>query len=306
MVTIPKTSASLPPREAKLEIKTVLARYKAEIDGALLSSIEQFGPETTLRKGCEYALLTAGKRFRPAIVLMVGRALNPEDERTHQSLLEAGVALEYIHVSSLVADDLPCMDDDALRRNRPTLHKVYGESVAVLVTYALIASGYEKVHRAAELLAEKGLLSEGEAALIARRAVQNVSHNSGVFGAVGGQYLDLFSSDCSKELFWEIVDKKTSSLFEISFVLGWLYGRGDFACLDRVKQLAAHFGRAFQLTDDLVDIEQDADGGLNAVSLFGLEKTIQLRDQELAAYQAILAELGLEKSDLSLLGYSLT
>jgi geranylgeranyl diphosphate synthase type II len=303
MVKNPTTSAF---SEAKLEMLAILARYKAEIDAALLKAMEEFGPETPLRKGCEYALLTSGKRFRPAIVLMVAHALHPEEKESRRALLEVGMAVEYTHVASLIADDLPCMDDDALRRDCPTLHKAHGEAVAVLVTYALLASGYEKVHRAADLLAESGLVSKEEAAVIARKAVQNVSYNSGIFGAVGGQYLDLYSSsNCPPELFWEIVDKKTSAIFEISFILGWLYGRGSLAQLNRVKQLAAHFGRAFQLADDLVDIEQDASGGLNAVTLFGKERTIQLRDQELAAYQAILTELGLDKSDLSLLGYSL-
>lgn len=302
MIKHPTAFAS---KEVRLEMFAILARYKAEIDAALLKAIEEFGPETPLRKGCEYALLTSGKRFRPAIVLMVAHALHPEEKKSRQALLEVGMAVEYTHVASLIADDLPCMDDDALRRDCPTLHKAHGEAVAVLVTYVLLASGYEKVHRAADLLAESGLVSKEEAAVIARKAVQNVSHNSGIFGATGGQYLDLYSSNCSAELFWEIVDKKTSALFEISFVLGWLYGRGNLAQLDRVKQLAAHFGRAFQLADDLVDIEQDANEGLNAVTLFGRERTIQLRDQEQAAYQAILTELGLEKSDLSLLGHSL-
>src|SRR5437016_8742652 len=117
-----------------------LAPYKARIEPAIVSSLSRFGEKTELRDACEYSLQTGGKRFRPAIVYMVTDALKSKNDVT-----DAALAVEFFHTASLIADDLPCMDNDDFRRGRPTTHKVYPESVALLASFALIAAGFEYI-----------------------------------------------------------------------------------------------------------------------------------------------------------------
>ena len=96
----------------------------------------ELGGATKLREACEYALTNGGKRFRPILLMMTAKAANGSVDVGY-----AALAVELFHTASLVADDLPCMDNDDMRRDKPSLHKVYGEGVALLVTYALIAAG---------------------------------------------------------------------------------------------------------------------------------------------------------------------
>ena len=111
--------------------------YQKLIEEKLLESISRLGPKNHVRDACEYALLNGGKRFRPALVLMVAADIGYDVD-----VIPAALGIEYFHTASLIADDLPCMDNDDERRNKPTTHRVYGESTALLATYALIAAGY--------------------------------------------------------------------------------------------------------------------------------------------------------------------
>ena len=112
-----------------------------KIEKEIARSILSFGEKTKLRDACEYALLSGGKRLRPIIVMMVADGLGHDLD-----VAPAALAVEFLHTASLVADDLPCMDNDDERREKPSLHKAYGESVALLASYSLIFAGYEKLH----------------------------------------------------------------------------------------------------------------------------------------------------------------
>ena len=247
-----------------------------------------FGPTTSpLAEACRYALLGGGKRFRPAMVFLMNDALG-----SHADVTQAALAVEMFHTASLIADDLPCMDDDDMRRSRPSLHRVYGEAVALLASYALIAEGY---HCLARVGAKGEIASE-----VLLLALENVAQNCGVLGAAGGQYLDLYPPNLHLDTVLEVLKKKTVTLFEMAFVLGWLYGQGDPKALPAVKRAAFHFGMAFQIADDLDDMKQDKKkvGAVSLALLLGPEPTKQRFLEEAASFRKEMQELGLERSEL--------
>lgn len=278
------------------DISQVLNPYKQRIDAALIENIPLFGDKTILRDACEYALLNGGKRFRPALVYMIAETLGYKND-----VSQAALAIELFHTASLVADDLPCMDDDDERRQRPSLHKVYGETVALLVSYAMIAAGYECLAKNANLIKSAHLPFSANSDRICVLALENATYNTGLFGATGGQFLDVFPPNLSLETLREIIHKKTVSLFEISFVFGWLFGGGDIHLLPVLKKAASHFGMAFQIADDLGDVAQDAenDRKVNVAAVCGEKKALQLFHEEIEGFRQALKLLKLESSPLS-------
>ncbi len=261
--------------------------YRSRVEMAIQEACVHFGPPSPVCEACVYTLKSGGKRFRPTIVLMVADAL-----KSKNTTVPAALAIEYFHTASLVADDLPCMDDDDVRRNQPSTHKKYGESIALLASYALIAEGYRKI---AENIALANLTNRLAAILL-----ECASINTGLYGATGGQFLDIQPPNLSLETLRDIIHKKTVSLFEIAFVFGWLFGGGSLEKLPHVKKLASHFGCAFQIADDIEDVEADALSGrrVNVAGVFGVEKAQQLLKEEAQGYLKMLATLGIESTPL--------
>lgn len=272
-----------------------LETYQMTINGLIENNIPLLGNSSRLRDACEYALSNGGKRFRPALVLLVGDALDVQYDLSFVAL-----AIEYFHTASLIADDLPCMDDDDERREKPSLHVAFGEATAIMASYALISAGYGFLAKNAELLAATHLPFAGSADAICRLSVENVSFNTGLFGATGGQYLDMHPSNLKLDDLREIAHKKTASLFEISFVLGWLYSGGNFEQLSLVKKVAYHFGMAFQIADDISDMEQDKRNGrpINFALAVGPVKAREILDQEIESYRRVLTELNIATPEL--------
>lgn len=276
----------------------LLLPYKKKIEKQIQASIESFGTKTPLRDACEYALLNGGKRFRPALVLMIAKALCD-----HADVTQAALAVEYFHTASLIADDLPCMDDDDERREKPSSHKVFGESTALLATYALISAGYACLVKNGQLIKEGRLPFSSRADEICLLAIENVSHNTGIHGATGGQYLDIDPPHVSIELIRETLYKKTVTVFEISFVLGWLFGGGDLSKLPLVKKSAYHFGMAFQIADDIGDSEQDKinERFINMANAYGNEVAIKMFHEEISQFKQTLQELKLFNEEFAAL-----
>ncbi len=274
----------------------ILAPYQAEIEAKLRSSISLLGKKTPLRDACEYALMNGGKRFRPFLVQLVAKAINSPVDVT-----QAALAVEFFHTASLVADDLPCMDNDDLRRDKPSLHKVYGESMALLTSYALIAAGYEFLAKNAETLRFSKAGYRLQSDRIGILALENATYNTGLAGATGGQFLDINPPDLNIETIKEIIRMKTVSLFEISFVLGWLYGGGELVKLDLVKKGAHHFGMAFQIADDFGDVDQDAQNHrlVNTVAIAGPEQADLMFHEELESFKLAMQTLKLDISELN-------
>lgn len=253
---------------------------KKQIEQLIAQSISSLGPPSKLREACAYALQNGGKRFRPLLVYAVTEAIGKKQDVSYSAL-----AVEYFHTASLIADDLPCMDNEEMRRGVPSLHKVYGESTALLVNYALIAAGYGFIAKNANGCGQ-----------VCTLAVENASFNTGLCGATGGQYMDLYPSQISLETIQEIIRLKTNSLFELSFVLGWACGGGDLAKIDLVKKAASHFGMAFQIMDDLQDQEQDKKNGrfINIALACGKGRAVQLAAKEIEAFYETIRKLQID------------
>jgi len=276
-------------------LENLLETYQQQIVKSIQENMESLGPRTKLREACEYALMNGGKRMRPAIVLMVAKALDYGADAT-----QAALCIEYFHTASLVADDLPCMDDDDLRRSKPSVHKKYGEAIAMLVSYALIAGGYACLARNAQVLKEAGLMVSSQSDKICVLALENATYNTGLSGATGGQFMDIFPPDLTMQTLREVIHKKTVSLFEVSFVSGWLFGGGDPAKLSLVKKAASHFGIAFQVADDIDDVEQDIQNErlVNVAARFGLKEAQKIVREEIKFYKQTLEDLNLSLPEL--------
>jgi geranylgeranyl diphosphate synthase, type II len=266
-----------------------LEEYRARIDQELAVAVEQMGDPSPLRDACAYALLNGGKRLRPMLVYLIAEAMGCQ-----RNVSAAALSVEYFHTASLIADDLPCMDNDDIRRNQPALHKVFGETIALLSSYTLVAAGYGAIYDASRGL--KNQFPEQTAQIDAMTAIclETVSQCAGLRGATHGQFLDLFPPDQSIETILTIILRKTATLFEISFVLGWLFGGGCLQRLEEVKQCARHLGVSFQIADDIQDFIQDKkSSSINIARVLGEELARERFNQELQGLNESLQSLGL-------------
>lgn len=268
--------------------KDLLTPFRIRFELELRSAIPTMGEKSALRDACEYAL-ASGKRVRPLLAMLVADALGHDLDVTPVSL-----GVEYFHTASLIADDLPCMDNDDERRSRASLHKAFPESVALLASYSLIAAGYESIYRNAEVM-KKHPKFAAEANVAATLGLGAVSECAGILGATNGQFLDLFPPDNTPATILKIIEQKTTSLFQLSFLLGWLFGGGDPAKLPQVKKCASHMGLAFQIADDLQDCTQDKqhECQANIAFIYGPDRAIELFHQEMKQFETSLQDLNL-------------
>lgn len=266
---------------------------KDKIDLALQGA---FLGTNKLSQAISYALLSGGKRIRPQIVCYIAEGLGH-----NLPVLEAALAVEFFHTASLIADDLPCMDNDTLRRGKKSVHAVFGESVALLASYALISEAFKKIEENGRKMALNELFfpKAYEATII---GLEEASRAAGIKGAVLGQYYDLFHESEGKmtEAFLEeLMYLKTGTLFQGAFVLGWVFGGGEFSYLDEVRRLARHMGLAFQIRDDLKDLAQDdKNGSVNFALLVGKELAQERFHLEINSALELLDNLPIEKTKL--------
>ncbi|MBP9841403.1 MAG: polyprenyl synthetase family protein [Simkaniaceae bacterium] len=257
-----------------------LHRIQTLFEVELNKGMDFLGPKTPLSQACEYALQSGGKRVRPLIVILVQEALGK------YFFPEGALSVEFFHTASLIADDLPCMDNDDQRRNHPSLHRVVGETTALLASYALISSAYEMIARASSYInAEVGMI-----------ALKFAAECAGICGATGGQYSDLFEKRRDWEAIKWVIEQKTITLFEVAFGFGWLFGGGDPSRLDEVRKVAYHFGMAFQIGDDLSDFQHDCtqENPMNAAICLGEKKALELCLEEIKRLKIGLKALKLE------------
>jgi geranylgeranyl pyrophosphate synthase len=227
-----------------------MAAYKARIEQVLDQWLALPDPGTPrLREAMRYSALSGGKRLRPLLVYVTGESLGAPLEE----LDAPAAAVELIHAYSLVHDDLPAMDDDDLRRGRPTCHRAFDEATAILVGDALQALAFAVLAQGAE--AGKA----GAARLIMVRILANASGTSGM---AGGQAIDLVSVGQSLgiEALENMHARKTGALIQCSVLLGAIAAGvtagEEFAALER---FGADIGLAFQIQDDILDVEGNAE-----------------------------------------------
>lgn len=210
-----------------------------------LDRFSKFGPgcPPQLEECVRYSLLAPGKRLRPVLTLLACHCCGGELE----DAVPAACSVEMIHAYSLIHDDLPAMDDDELRRGRPTNHVVYGEANAILAGDCLIA-------RAFEILAQ-----EIQPASVAASCCAALAKTAGATELVGGQFDDLAcqSQPGDRESLEAIHRRKTAALLRTSLRLGGLVANASEEMLERLKRYGDHLGLAFQITDDLLDQRGD-------------------------------------------------
>ncbi len=258
-------------------------------------------PQKTLFEAMRYSLLAGGKRLRPMMVYDFCRMCggNWEDAAPF------GAAIEMIHTYSLIHDDLPAMDNDDLRRGRPTNHKVYGEATAILAGDALLTAAFGQLAKAPY---------SAEAKI---HAVSVLAECAGELGMVGGQVLDIASEEraCTEQEILDIQYRKTGALIRAACVLGVIAGGGTVEQEKAAAVFADHLGLAFQIRDDILDQVGDAkvlgkavgtDEGKNTfLHLYGMEACERLVEQH--TEQAISALCAFENNAwMTELSHSLT
>jgi geranylgeranyl diphosphate synthase, type II len=228
-------------RERAIIVERALAETVAESDGAA----------SRLFEAMRYSLLAGGKRLRPVLALAACEAVGgPSD-----AAIGFACAIEMIHTYSLIHDDLPCMDDDDLRRGRPTNHKVYGEAIATLAGDGLLTDAFAVLTRSA--LGPKARIP----CQIALETVAELAEAAGSAGMVGGQVIDLLGEGRAMELreLEYLHRKKTGALFVAAVCGGARIGGADHVQLEALREYAKALGLAFQVVDDLLDVEESAE-----------------------------------------------
>ena len=262
--------------------------YKNKIDTALEKAfLDAAGmPLAGLAEAMRYSLLAGGKRIRPTLVLEFCRICGGDIE----AAMPVACAVEMLHTYSLIHDDLPCMDNDALRRGKPTNHVVYGECVATLAGDALQAEAFAAILRSS--------LSADRRALCAECLADAV----GLDGMCGGQYLDMLGENkvLTEEELTDINSRKTGALLIAACRMGVAAAGGSEKQMDAAAQYGAAIGAAFQIRDDMLDVlgsEQelgkpigsDAEEKKNTyMALFGAERCARMVERLTARAKDVL------------------
>ncbi len=282
-------------------LKEYIKEKKEKVDSALKAYLPKpFGPAGKVVEAICYSINAGGKRVRPILLMAACDAVGGD----HNKVLPAACALECVHTYSLIHDDLPAMDDDDLRRGKPTCHKVYGEAIAILAGDGLLTYAFE-------LMTHPDLL--GNCAIDSvTKAINVFAKAAGVDGMVGGQTADILfeGKEVDPETLAYIHSHKTGALIRASVEMGALLGRGSEEQIKKLIDYGTALGLAFQVIDDLLDVVGDQEKIGKPVgsdlkkqkatfpALFGIEETRkranELKDQALNA----IADFGSEAEPL--------
>jgi geranylgeranyl diphosphate synthase type II len=262
------------------DLGAYLEATRPQVEAALDASLPPEHPET-LREAMRYSLLAGGKRLRPILCLAACELAGGDPAVA----MPTAVALEMIHTMSLIHDDLPAMDNDDLRRGRPTNHKVFGEAIAILAGDALLTRAFEMVAlRSPGVSAERLLAVVGELALA-----------SGAPGLVGGQVVDLQSEGklVDLETLEYIHLHKTGALLRACVISGALLGGASQELLAALRTYARGIGLAFQIIDDILDVTASSEvlgktaGKDEAVDKTTYPKLLGLQESQHRAHQLV-------------------
>ncbi|CAH2053244.1 unnamed protein product [Thlaspi arvense] len=234
------------------EFMSYMVNKAKSINKALDEAIPLCEPVVKIREAMRYTLLSGGKRVRPMLCLAACVLVGGQES----TAMPAACAVEMIHASSLIQDDLPCMDDDSLRRGKPTNHKVYGEDIAVLTTDALIALAIKKLATSTSLGVppEKVLLAVVEMA----KAVGTEGLVAGQAADLAGEGMSLKEDVAGLEHLEFIHIHKTAALLEAATVTGAIMGGGSDGEIERLRRYARCIGLMFQVVDDVLDVTKSS------------------------------------------------
>lgn len=228
------------------EFKNYMFSKANAINEALDKCVSLRHPEK-IHEAMRYSLLAGGKRVRPILCIASCELVGGSEE----SVMPSACAIEMIHTMSLIHDDLPCMDNDDLRRGKPTNHKVFGEDVAVLAGDALLAFAFEHIACSTQGVEPQKVL----------RVIWELGRAIGSEGLVAGQVVDLSSGGLSNvglDLLEYIHVHKTAALLEGSVVIGAIIGGGSDEEIERLRKFARCIGLLFQVVDDILDVTKSS------------------------------------------------
>ena len=220
----------------------MFSEMKKEVNTFLLNYFENKGSfNKVIYDLASYSLNIGGKRIRPLLMLLTYNMY----KENWREILEFSSAIEMIHTYSLIHDDLPCMDNDDLRRGKPTNHKVYGEDIAVLAGDALLNEAMNVMM--------KFSLNHGREALVAS---QKIAEAAGAEGMIGGQVVDIINEGkkISEEELRYMHMKKTGALIKVSIVAGAILGNASEEEIELLEKFGENLGLAFQIKDDILDV----------------------------------------------------
>ncbi|MBN2310102.1 MAG: polyprenyl synthetase family protein [Candidatus Hydrogenedentes bacterium] len=271
-----------------MSVHEFLAGKAAKCERALRAYLDSWADvPPTLREAIEYSLFAGGKRFRPALALGAADIVSGDDAVA----LPVACALEMIHTYSLIHDDLPAMDDDDLRRGKPTSHRVYGEAIAILAGDGLLTMAFDMA-----------------AQCNVPAVIRELAQAAGVAGMVGGQVIDLESEHRTLALdeLRRLHAAKTGALIRVSVRAGALLAGAAPEPLDALTRFGEHIGLAFQIADDILDVvgaeevlgkpvgSDAANDKSTYPALVGLDRARELAAEAVAAAVDALAPFGPE------------
>jgi len=296
------------------DLNQYLTARRSEIDAALLACLPS--PSTcpaAVADAMRYSVTAGGKRLRPILCLASAEAVGGD----RRMAMPAACALEFIHTYSLIHDDLPAMDDDTMRRGRPTLHVVAGEGMAILAGDGLLTEAFALMAREPQ---------GNEPSLVARkvRVIGIVASGAGATGMVGGQAIDLacvtpgtdgsLPAALDAESLRAMHARKTGALIRASATAGAVMGGANELQIDAIDRAAAELGLAFQIIDDVLDVEgasaalgktagKDAAAGKPTYpALYGLDASKNMAAECLGRAAAVLTRVNLADSRLLQIG----
>lgn len=229
-----------------MKLPEFFEKDRAAVDAALKRLLPAEGtPPPSIHQAMRYSVFAGGKRVRPVLCLESARLFSPEQD----AILPVACSLEFIHTYSLIHDDLPALDNDDLRRGKPTCHKKFGEAIAILAGDALLTLAFETLAKAPfEKTRRADVIAEVAAAA------------GTVRGMVGGQVADLEAErkPATAETVEYIHRSKTAALIRASIVAGAIAGGAASADVERLQNFGENIGWAFQVVDDILDVEESS------------------------------------------------
>lgn len=274
-------------------LQETLERGVQQIDAALdrlIPSADTY--PVSIHRAMRHSVFAGGKRIRPILCMEAARAVSGT---LPGGIEDLGACLEMLHTYSLVHDDLPALDNDDLRRGKPTCHVVYGEATAILAGDALQTQAYE-------VLAKMQCPAEARV-----RIIEEIARGTGtVAGMIGGQVVDLESEHAAPDakVLEYIHRAKTGALLTASVVSGGLYAGGSTQQIEALRSFGANIGLAFQIVDDVLDVTQSSEQlgktagkdtatqKLTYPALFGIDASLERADKLIAEAHAALSSFG--------------
>lgn len=267
-----------------MSIKVDIEEFAKYFDEAMeikLNDIKSIPPR--LYEAIEYILFSGGKRIRPFLMIESYKIFDKDFDK----IMDFALALEMIHTYSLVHDDLPAMDNDDYRRGKLTVHKVYGEDLAILVGDSLLNLAYELIAKNMEKC-----ISIQDFKL-KTRAYMEIANYSGARGMIGGQVLDMEMEKNKTEVdILKMYELKTGGLFKAATTVGSILGQADSIDVEKMREFGRLLGLAYQVQDDILDHEEDLEIDKATVSTeFGKEQALKICEDYSSQALFILEEV---------------